>query len=265
MGHLLIEKLESITPKPDALLFSGDFSSTALPAEFRQARDLFAPTIESLAAPAHVVPGNHDCYCGAERQARSFHRELAGTFIAETGVSLHRLAGGVALLAINGTTNNGLLGCHGAITPAQVDEVGKLLAQAATDPFDHLLVLCHFPPEEPKPIVPHERGDQLHGARALLDLLATAPGRKLWLHGHHHYRWIHTSPTVEDLVYINAGAPFLRHGRELPDLGFHEILIEGTQWRLRTHHVNREGSRWLVEDPEIPAPGAYLDLQKLAD
>ncbi|MCC5875731.1 MAG: metallophosphoesterase [Candidatus Sumerlaeia bacterium] len=264
MGHLLIEKLELLKPVPDMFLFSGDFSSTALPGEFRQARELFAPTLEKWGVPAHVVPGNHDCYCGAERHARSFSRQLNDTFIAETGVSLHHPAEGIALLTINGTADNGLLGCHGAITPADVDRVRELLASIDRDTHKHLLILCHFPPEEPKPIVPHERGDQLREARPLLDVIATLPGSKIWMHGHHHYRWIYTSPTVDGLVYLNAGAPFLRHGRELPDLGFHELLLEGPQWRVRTHHVNKEGSCWLVVDPDIPAPGGYLDLQKLS-
>lgn len=265
MGHLLMEKLDSMKPAPDLYLFSGDFSSTALPGEFRQAVELFRPTLEATSAKAHVVPGNHDCYCGAERAARSFARELEGSFLPETAISLHEPARGVALLTVNATADNGLLGCHGAITSDQMDRVGELLGTIDRESHVHLVVLCHFPPEEPKPIVPHERGEQLRGARPLLDLLATLPGSKIWLHGHHHYRWMYTSPTVEGLVYLNAGAPFLRHGRDLPDLGFHEVLLDGEEWRVRTHHVNAEGSRWLTQDPDIPKPGAWVDLQKFSD
>jgi calcineurin-like phosphoesterase family protein len=262
MGHLLVERLRSLADKPDALLFSGDFSSTSLKTEFRQATTLLGPLVAEVPAGAWVVPGNHDCYTHPELGAATFNRELSPRFRAIDGIHLTTLAPGIALLSINATTNNGLLGCHGALSPEANSKLSKLLNFALGPDIAHLWILCHFPPEEPTPIVPHVRGLQLRGAEGFLQALSQVPARKLWLHGHHHYRWIHTSPTVEGLTYLNAGAPFLRHGKDLPDLGYHELIAEGKDVRILTHYLNQEGTRWLRVEPEIPAPGQFMDLQK---
>ena len=262
MGHLLVERLRSLTDKPDTLLFSGDFSSTSLRAEFRQATSLLAPLVAQVPGGAWVVPGNHDCYTRPELGAATFTRELSPHFHAIDGIKLSSLAPGIALLAINATTNNGLLGCHGALSSEANYQLSKILDFALAPDTTDLWILCHFPPEEPTPIVPHVRGQQLRGAEPFLQTLSSLPQRKLWLHGHHHYRWIHTSPTVDGLTYLNAGAPFLRHGKELPDLGYHEIISENGQTRIITHYLNTEGTRWMRVEPDFPAPGQFMDLQK---
>lgn len=260
MGHLLSEKLGDLDPCPDTLLFSGDFSSTSLPTEFRQANELLRDVVTKCPGKGHFVPGNHDCYTRRSLSTLPFQQTLDDSFKPETSVSFHDLAeGAITLLRINATTSNGLLGCHGAIS-----EQARAAIQAGLKNVQspHLWILCHFPPEEPKAILRHDRGQQLQGAERLLQGLAAHPSRKLWLHGHHHQRWLYSSPTVAGLTYVNAGAPFLVHKKQLPDLGFHELILEGDDVRIRTHVLGQEGNRWLVLDPELPERGKWVDLQK---
>jgi len=260
MSHLLGEKLGDLDPSPDTVLFSGDFSSTSLPSEFQQANDLLRDFVTQCPGEGHFVPGNHDSYTRRALATHPFVKTLDKAFKPETAVSFHQIAdGAITLLRINATTPNGLLGCHGAISEAARSEIVSGLHNVRSP---HLWILCHFPPEEPKAILNHDRGQQLHGAERLLQGLAAHPSRKLWLHGHHHQRWLYASPTVEGLTYVNAGAPFLVRKTQLPDLGFHELILEEGDVRIRTHVLNQEGNRWLILDPDLPEPGRWVDLQK---
>lgn len=259
MGHLLTEKLNTLKPAPDTILFSGDFSSTSLPAEFRQANDLFCEVINKSHGGAHSVPGNHDCYTRWALATGLYRKSLAPAFNPEKSISFLEIAeGAVTLLRINATTINGLLGCHGEITSGALGEIESGLRHVRTS---HLWILCHFPAEDPKALLPRDRGEQLRGARPLLDLLAGHDSKKLWLHGHHHHRWLYGSPTVRGLVYVNAGAPLMAHGKLLPDLGFHELILE-EEVRVRTHVLGQEGSRWHCLDPDLPGAGEWVDLQR---
>ena len=46
----------------DAVLFSGDLTTTSLESEFKKAADAFAPLYEKWGDQLIVIPGNHDRY-----------------------------------------------------------------------------------------------------------------------------------------------------------------------------------------------------------
>ncbi|MEO8376431.1 MAG: metallophosphoesterase, partial [Candidatus Sumerlaeota bacterium] len=242
-----------------AHLYSGDFSTTSLHHEFDQAFKHFSTLPESI--KIYSVPGNHDCYIEAELAGPTFSRGLTSRFNPETDISLTSLAPGIGLLQINATTSNGL-SAFGKITDKHLAYLKQQRETIVRD-FQHLIILCHFPPEDPPGILTHDRGPQLLNAKPLLDFIAALPIPALWLHGHHHYRWLFGSPTVPNLTYVNGGAPLMRFAGGIPDLGFHEIEFTNNALIVRTHFTDAHHEDWKSVENELPKPGKFIDLQKL--
>jgi len=234
----------------DFTFFSGDFSTTALRSEFEHARRIFAPLVSETNTIS--VPGNHDCYTRGEVAAVTFESVLGSTFGSVGGDHYRVLGHGVAVFAFNAGADNGF-DSFGAIKPSTLESFAALdLSGVRT-----LIILCHFPPEVPAPLVKHQRGPQLQNADGFLAALAALPCRKLWLHGHDHHRWLYASPTVPGLHYLNAGAPLMRRGAA-PDLGFHRLRIDEAI-RVETHRHN--AGAWSVQESALPNRGEFLDLQ----
>lgn len=254
---LLVERLRLMNP--DYLLFSGDFTTTSLPAEFDKARAAFHPLAASASIECHAVPGNHDCYIRAELGGVSFAKCLGREFLPETAQSLVQIPPSLALIRLNATTANGL-GAYGKITAKHTDFIADSRERLASS-FKLAILLCHFPPEDPPGVLRHDRGIQLKDAKPLLDLLASLPMPVLWLHGHHHHRWIYGSPTVRNLTYLNAGAPLMRWRGGEPDLGFHELRWDGAKLSITTHYLASNPAEWRELDVKFPLPGEFIDLQ----
>lgn len=243
---------------PDLYLFSGDFSSTAAGAEFSAARVFLEPLVQKASMGAHSVPGNHDCYLRSELGGRTFVRHLDPVLRPVCATAFEMLPGGICLMQLNATTQNGL-GSHGEISPKLLKAVTTFLEKAKGE-ISSIWFLCHFPAEDPPGVLKHDRGPQLRNCQPLLELLHDLNIPVMWLHGHHHYRWIYGSPKVARLTYLNAGAPFLRHGLQAPDMGFHELVWNGAL-TVRTHRFSAKEDRWIERDVAIPASGEYTDLQ----
>ncbi|MCC7392540.1 metallophosphoesterase [Candidatus Sumerlaeota bacterium] len=257
LAPLLAAKLKTLDVL--AHLFSGDFSTTSLPHEFEQASHQFS------GFPDHVkfyaVPGNHDCYIPSELSGRAFTQGLTQRFNPETAISLTVLSPQIGLLRINATTSNGLA-AHGRITPQHLAFLAQHRERIVRD-FGHLIVLCHFPPEDPPGVLKHDRGPQLLSVKPLLEFIAGLPLPVLWLHGHHHYRWLFGSPTVANLTYVNGGAPLMRFAGGAPDLGFHEIEFTENIPIIRTHYRDAHREDWKSVETDLPKSGKFTDLQKL--
>jgi 3',5'-cyclic AMP phosphodiesterase CpdA len=259
LAPVLIEKACELNP--DTALFSGDFTTTSLPQEFEQAKTALSPFVSKENPPrVYTVPGNHDCYLPSEQGAPTFARIMDGFLTLEQKASFRLFPDGIGLFQVNATTWN-KLGSYGKISKEHL-EVFESEVLPFKEDMKHLLILCHFPGEEPKSLIHHDRGPQLHGSEELLRLLGQVPCKKIWLHGHHHYRWIYTSPNIEGLYHLNAGAPLMRRkaiGR--PDFGFHQLKISTHQLDILTHHQDADG-KWLQQEVSLPEPGKFVDLQK---
>jgi calcineurin-like phosphoesterase family protein len=240
----------------DWLLMSGDVSSTALPAEFRAARNLIEPLTPRIRAGVRIVPGNHDCYLGKAAEADEFARQLGPALGPVKLVQAEVIEERVLLLCINATTNNGM-GSHGALTELHLPALRSALETHRSAP--RIVILCHFPHEHPDGILHRDRGAQLLGGERLLPMLAEDGRPALWLHGHHHHRWIFRSPTAPNLVYLNGGAPAMRRGGALPDLGFHEIdFADG--FAIKTHRFDHSALAWTEREVALPEVGKHEEL-----
>lgn len=257
---LLADRIASISP--DYVIFSGDFSTTALPAEFALAARVMAPAVRAARLGAYAVPGNHDCYIRRELRARSFSASLGEDFQPVGEQRLVSLENGTALLLLNATTSNNL-GSHGKIEKHHLDFIEKHREKLSAAKL--ILLTCHFPAEDPPGVLKHDRGPQLRNSEELLSSLKSLGRPVLWMHGHHHYRWLYGSPSVPQLTYLNAGAPLLQRKSPGPDLGFCELLIhDGMLESVTVHYAPDSSAGWKTHEAKLPGVGEYLDLQKLA-
>ncbi len=249
--------------RPDWLLFSGDFSSTSRREEFHRARTQLLPAAREAGLTVYT-PGNHDAYTRRDLRRRTFAQYMGGEFHPVLDAAAYTGGEGAGLLAINATTSNGL-GSHGKFSARHL-EMAESFWEERRSELRLLVILCHFPPEDPPGVLPHDRGLQLREAQPFLAWLTdSVPVPKLWLHGHHHYRWLYASPTVPGLTYLNAGAPLLSRNGKPPDLGFHEIHVpSGKPPTVRTHYRGA-AMEWLWWDTQVPEqPGKYINLENLA-
>ncbi len=234
--------------RPDWALFSGDFTTTSLETEFAAAKRIFRPLVQELGGRVRAVPGNHDRYTPREFRTRVFERYLEALMPEDNrayGVDLGR---GNYLVGLDCSAANGL-GSWGQVTGEMLDTVERLLNVHGKG-VKRLWVLAHFPAEDPPGLVKGGRRGQLRGAEDMLDLLGQVPVPIVWLHGHHHRRWAYQSPRVERLLYLNAGAPLMKFGGRIADLGFLEISADEGELEVALQKVS--GSGWVREALSLP-------------
>lgn len=265
-GTELFEHIASL--RADRVLCSGDFTTTSLPSEFAQARRAMAPLD---AARVRIVPGNHDRYTRRELvpgggactdfvRTFPFH-ESNGAWLWPEEPDwpwIDDAGSGLFIMGLDPTTSNGL-GCFGRLRPEMLEHLHAWREGPGTVARE-LWIVCHFPPEDLPGILHRDRGDELRGHKPLLEWIENLAIPVFFLHGHHHHRWVLRSGRVENLVYVNAGAPLMRK-RGPADLGFMELERGGDgTTRVRVHALKEKA--WKSEDVPLPEPGAYVDLQK---
>jgi Icc protein len=124
-----IRAVGSLTPGPGAVLVTGDLAENAADAEYERAREL----LESLGAPVHVLPGNHD-----ERAALRRHFDLPGV----DGEPVNYSAGlGPLRLVVVDTTRPGEDG--GELDAGRLE---WLDAELGAEPEAPTLLAMHHPP-----------------------------------------------------------------------------------------------------------------------
>jgi 3',5'-cyclic AMP phosphodiesterase CpdA len=164
----------------DHVVVTGDITHRGRRDELEQFRSIFAPWISSGRLTA--VPGNHDCLgdgidaeimCGA----RVVVKELPGLYLV--------------LFNSTGPHNRSLVRGHGMLTPADMEDISRAVAQAPKNTLVVLLLHHHVLPLPGENVIEKlftkvgwPFADELYTGRALLDAIG---GRcDLILHGHRH-------------------------------------------------------------------------------
>lgn len=175
--------------RPDLLLWSGDITQRARPAQFRRARG-FA---DRLAAPVLAVPGNHDVPL-FNLWARL--RDPYARYRAAFGDDLEPVHRSADLLVVGVNTTRAWRHKDGEVSPAQVERVAGLLAGA--EPAQLRIVVVH------QPAAVREADDlpnRLHGADWALQRWSAA-GADLVLGGHIHRPYVLPVPGLERPVWV---------------------------------------------------------------
>jgi hypothetical protein len=222
---------------PDHIVITGDLTTTALPSEFRQARQLLAPL---LTDPDRVsmVPGNHDRTTGRSFRTQRFEGTFGLFMPRRTFPWLRRLDDETAILGLDPTRAH--FSPRGRLREEQLEEARALVADPALRP-KRLIVACHFPVAAP---VRYQRElffKRLENDRSVREWLAGI-GPHLYCCGHVHAAWAFQPPSLPNQICLNAGAPLMRDPTGLRLPGFLEILLDGET--VSVTHQAWTGTEW---------------------
>ncbi len=231
----LVEEVRRL--KPDHILITGDLTTTALPDEFRAARQAMAGLIE---APDRVtvIPGNHDRYTWWAHRSRRFERYF-GMFAAHTEYPwLRRLDPETTVLGLDPTRAG--ITARGKLPRRQIAEAQRLIANTVVHP-PRLIVACHYPVAVPPAFERDLARKPMVNAEELRCWLRTI-GPHLFCCGHVHAAWAFRPQEVPNQLCINPGPPLLpgHFGHNHP--GFAEIRIEGDA--VTVDHHAWTGDAW---------------------
>jgi 3',5'-cyclic AMP phosphodiesterase CpdA len=158
-----------VVPDPDAVLLSGDLADHAEDAEYEQVRELLAP----LAAPLHVVPGNHD-----DRVALRRHFGVPGAHGEPVQYAAH--LGPLRLVVLDSTRPGEE---PGELDAGRLSWLAETLAAAPGTPT---VLALHHPPLAIGIPVFDESGLPQADRRALGEVLEAHPQVRRILAGHAH-------------------------------------------------------------------------------
>lgn len=233
--HEVVDRVVGLAP--DHVLITGDLTTTALPAEFREARAALAQLLVE-SSRVTVVPGNHDRYTRGSVRYRQFE-EWFGVFAPDGPYPWLRPVGDdTAILGLDATRSH--LSARGYLPPEQLERARALLTDPARRPR-RLIVANHYPVAAPPEYARELAFKRLTNAPELAAWLATV-GPHVYCCGHVHAAWAFAPAAIPNQICLNAGAPLLRDptGRRPP--GFLEINLDGDDV-MATHHA-WTGSSW---------------------
>ena len=220
----LIDRVEALNP--DAVLLSGDVTTTSLEDEFHDVARYLEPLSKKF--PMVIVPGNHDKYTfrSARKQRMGTHM---GGMLPESFPHIQPLNKSWQLLGLDSAEPQ-LFWSRGALGHEQMQATQAFIKTLTKD--DGLVVLCHYPAKTPAGI-PHSWGHALAEAKPLHDMLTASPARVVFIHGHVHKPWqwdpANGSKTGNGdnsgLMYLNAGAPCLTSHKYPFGQGFWEVNL----------------------------------------
>jgi 3',5'-cyclic AMP phosphodiesterase CpdA len=235
----------------DRLVFSGDATTLAFPAEMSESADRLGVGDATL-PPGIAVPGNHDVYVGRSARAQLFEAAFAawqhGQRVGEERYPFAQKVGHVWLIALNSAKPNFLAwDASGRVGAAQLERLRTLCATLDNGPR---VVVSHYPllteTHRPEPY-----WHRLRDWQRVRDAAAEC-GVSLWLHGHRH-RW-YVLPTAANLPF-----PTICTGSSTQTLrwGYHEYAIDGRHLTgLRRVYDPATAAFRDVEQFELNLPGS---------
>lgn len=197
----IIDRIRTISP--DAIICTGDVTTTSLEDEFHDVAVFLKPLSDQF--HTLLVPGNHDRYTFTSKRSRRIER-LLEHLLPKEFPHFEKLRGRWHVLALDGARPQVFL-ARGALGPRQLDAVRDRLGSLTER--DGLIVACHYPVAAPPEALPMTPDHQLADARALTRLLQACPARVVYVHGHIHRPWCWSPDNGRhrDITHINAGAP----------------------------------------------------------
>jgi 3',5'-cyclic AMP phosphodiesterase CpdA len=234
--------------EPDHILISGDLTTTALPEEFRAARDALAEILID-SSRVTVIPGNHDRYTTGSVRYRQFE-EWFGVFAPPGPYPwLRAIDHETAILGLDATRSH--ISARGELPPEQLAKAREMMADPETRPR-RLIVACHYPVVSPPVYMSELAAKRMKNAPEVRDWLGGI-GPHLYCCGHVHAAWAYAPPDVPGQLCLNAGAPLLGDPTGLRLPGFLEIDLNGDGVTV-LHHA-WTGTAWRVvpmhQDPSF--------------
>lgn len=205
---------EILKEAPDVAVFTGDFSSLCLPAEFKEAAGLFAPLREKLGERLFAIPGNHDVYTAKSAKKRVMEQALP--WVHSEAVSRLDITERLSLLGVN-HAEPFLLASNGRVRPETQTALRQAFEQLRAE-GRQVILAAHFPYVNP-PEHPESEGHQLLNRDLFRDLIKEMKPA-VYLHGHQHIRWALRSRETPDTLCLNCGSVGMSHESPHKQAGF---------------------------------------------
>ena len=168
--------------RPDAVVCTGDLTSSGQPGEFSKVYDILKKLVAS-GIPFFYLPGNHDCYVRRPKCVKAVHdmvATLSGGRDDFADFPLIRQVGKSELFLLNTSRPSNLLCSWGCLSKADSEALEKWCAL----PHDRVrILLSHYPLTESHPILRFRH--RLYGQKNALRLLENGD-IDLMLCGHVH-------------------------------------------------------------------------------
>ena len=194
----------------DGIVFSGDATALGFKEELTRAADLLDLRSPNL-LPGIAVPGNHDYCTRASMIAGDFETTFApwqqGLRIDGATYPFARRIGPVWLVGVNSAVaNRWPWDARGAVGTDQLRRLEQLLQQLDTG---LRILVTHYPVR----VASGRPETKIRALRDLDELLQVARhgGINLWLHGHRHNTYYHSSSDQVPFPVICAGSA-TQHG-----------------------------------------------------
>ncbi|HNR34509.1 MAG TPA: metallophosphoesterase [Candidatus Hydrogenedentes bacterium] len=190
-----------------AVVFTGDFSSTSLDAEFRMAVQ-FVEKLHARGLDVHLMPGNHDVYTFRAYRTRRFEHFFAPFIPVQGYPALTMLPGGTPLLLVP-TVAPRHFSARGRITRLEIDRVAELLDECGP----RVVVAAHYPVLHATSGYHSNPFRRLENAERLREVLGRSNREILYICGHVHRFSFETDERYPNVRYLSLGA-FLRTFQE---------------------------------------------------
>ncbi|MDF3128103.1 metallophosphoesterase [Kiritimatiellaeota bacterium B1221] len=203
-----------VNEKPDVAIFTGDFSSFSLQAEFEEADQLFAPLREQLGERLFALPGNHDCYTPRAHRNQIMQRVLP--WVHAEPVSRLDLNDKLSLVGVN-HSEPFWVASNGRVTSDTQTQLKAMFAQMKAEGRTVLLA-GHYPYVSPEEY-PESKDHKLIGDAEFAEVVKEG-GPAVYMHGHQHIRWALRSERTPDTLCLNCGSVSMKHDRKDKQAGF---------------------------------------------
>ena len=224
------------------ILFTGDFTSTALAEEF----ELAAGFMERLHQKGHdaiVLPGNHDVYTFESRRRKRFEQYFGG-YIPKGGYPARAKLSGGTPVVLAPTVCPNLFSSKGLIRDEEIKQTAALVNEVDGP----VIVAGHYPLLEKTYGYRLTPGRRLRNAAALRRALGETERTILYACGHvHRFSYVHDEE-YPNIRHLSTGALF-RHNRKEEITGeFAEIWVHPGDFSVFRHTL---GDNWrrLEEQP----------------
>lgn len=226
----------------NAVILTGDFSSTSLPEEFERAAK-FVRGLRNRGMAVHLLPGNHDVYTFESARRKRFEKYFA-EFLPEGGYpALQRLPGGTPLILVP-TVCPRHFSASGLVTRETVDKVAALLNECGP----RVVVAAHYPILSKTHGYASNAFRRLENAETLREVLVASRRKILYVCGHVHRFSYQRDAQSPDIEYLSTSA-FFRRSRETGiDGEFAEIGIREDGFSV-LRHIHRQ--KWEAAEEKL--------------
>ena len=248
-----LERLDAVVDRvrglnADHILITGDLTTTALPAEFRDARKALGSLLNDPERVS-IIPGNHDRYTAGSVRSKSFEHHFGQFAPSNTFPWLRFIDEETAILGLDPTRSH--LSARGLLPADQLASARRLLTECRIPPR-RLIIACHYPAVAPASYAHELEPKRMKNAGEVLGWLREL-GPHLYCCGHVHAAWAFAPAEIRQEICLNSGAPLLRDPTGLRPPGFLEIDLHQSSVSV-THHA-WVGQTWeirpLFQNPDF--------------